>query len=230
MDEDAAIINRIIKEDRQAEAPIIADTKCYTPQYNVESKSHGQSQLEIIREHNEAWVEIKAVKFKNQADEINNLAPNPAFIRHPKGRAVFARRTQAAEWVKRYKEKALLSKLSEPPEMSKMARILPSSVFCLLFTVSCILFAQCYVPPPRRARLWPDIPPAAATCFGLIGANCVVAMLWRLPPLWRLFNRYMLLIPATPKAFSVLGSTFSHHEFLHLSGNMAVLWFVGTKC
>ena len=92
-----------------------------------------------------------------------------------------------------------------------------------------VLFAQNYVPPPNSARLWPDMPPAAATVIGLIIANSIVLVAWRLPPAWRLLNKHFLSTPVYPSAMSILGNVFSHQELQHFLANMVVLWFIGTK-
>lgn len=93
-----------------------------------------------------------------------------------------------------------------------------------------VLFARNYTPPPRAARLWPDMPPAAATVIGLIAVNTLILVLWRIPPAWRFLNRYFLSTPGYPTAISVLGNVFSHQQLKHMLPNMLVLWFIGTKC
>ena len=109
-------------------------------------------------------------------------------------------------------------------------RLGPSAVVTLVVVGLSILFAQNYVPPPKSARLWPDMPPAAATVIGLIIANSIVLVAWRFPPAWRALNKYFLSTPVYPSAVSMVGNSFSHQQVKHFLGNMVVLWFIGTKC
>ena len=223
VDEDEAIIRRIEVEEEEAEAKLNAP---YHPQQNVDQTGlYGKSGLESIRQHYESQSANKS-----QAEEITEMSKDISLVHKPVGRAVLARRSESAEWVKRYKERALLSKLAEPPVMSRTARLLPSTIFCITIISLCILFAQNYTPPPRKARLFPEMPPAAATVIGIIVMNAAVVVLWRVPPMWRYLNQYFLIIPAMPKAFTMLGNIFSHQGPAHAFGNMTVLWFVGTRC
>jgi len=121
------------------------------------------------------------------------------------------------------------SNLEEPPEMKKWERILPSAVAVAVFSGILVLWAVSYSPPRRADRLWPDIPPAAATVGALILANLAVYAAWRAPPLWGILNRYFLLVPATPRVISLFGASLSHQKFTHLLANMVVLWLVGTR-
>lgn len=77
----------------------------------------------------------------------------------------------------------------------------------------------------------PNVPPAAATAMGLIGANVAVFVLWRaVPPAWKFLNKFFISVPLYPYALSTLGSVFSHQSLRHLGANMFILWFVGTRC
>ncbi len=91
------------------------------------------------------------------------------------------------------------------------------------------MFAQVYVPPSPKSRLWPDTPPAAATITAIIAANAIVFMLWRIPPAFRMLNKYFLSVPGYPRALAVLGNIFSHQSIFHIGINMTVLWFLGTR-
>ena len=229
MDEDAAIMRRIEEEERESDAELLANAErigIYKPQENSETSKHGRSGLDAIREHYEKQ------PIKSQADEIRNASPDSAMIQHPSGRAVLARRSESAEWVKRYKEKAKLDDMdfSEVAWPTKVKRLLPSTIFVLAVIWFCVLLAQNYVPPPKQARLWPDMPPAAATITTIILINATAVVLWRVPPMWRFMNKFFLIIPARPRIWSLLGNTFSHQSPAHFFGNMLVLWFIGTRC
>ncbi|MCJ1338223.1 hypothetical protein MMC09_003509 [Bachmanniomyces sp. S44760] len=236
MDEDAAIIARLDEEEREEERALLAKAEkigLYKPQQSAEKDGiYGKSQLEAIRHENEMKYEeeLQAKQTqKSQADEIRNLSGDSEIIQDSQRRAVVARRTQSAEWVKKYKERAVLSQDTKPPEMSKIRRLLPAGIVTLVVVGACYFLAQNYVPPPRVARLFPDIPPAAATYVGLFVMNAVVLVMWRIPPFWRFMNQYFLIIPGAPRATSILGNVISHQSIMHFSGNMLVLWFIGTQ-
>ncbi|KAI5862568.1 hypothetical protein GGS23DRAFT_570809 [Durotheca rogersii] len=135
---------------------------------------------------------------------------------------------EMSPFVKKYMERAT-SELTEPPRMTAWERLLPSFALTVLVCLGCAAFAVTYKPPKRSSRLWPDIPPAAATCLGLMGLNLVVWMCWRVPPLWALLNRYFIVVVATPRPLQLVGAMFSHHKLGHAALNMMVLWFFGTR-
>ncbi|KAI0592899.1 hypothetical protein F4775DRAFT_580239 [Biscogniauxia sp. FL1348] len=121
------------------------------------------------------------------------------------------------------------SDLEAPPEMKSWERLVPAFAMAVLVCAGCAVFATTYTPPNRSWRLWPDIPPAAATCIGLISANLCVWAMWKMPPLWGILNKYFLVIAATPRPFQLIGAIFSHHNLAHLAMNMVPLWFFGTR-
>ena len=222
VDEDAAIIRRIESEEQAEQAHLKTP---YAPQQNVGQKDlYGESVLESVRKHYESE------SAKSQADEIQEGNKDTSLVQKPSERAVLDYPPEFVEWAQRYKDKARLSTCPEPPVMSKTARLLRSTIFCAVVVSFCIIFAQNYVPPPRKARFFPDLPPAAATVIALIAMNFAVTVMWRIPAMWRTLNLYFLMIPATPKAFTILGNMFSHQNPAHCFGNMFVLWFVGTRC
>ena len=234
-DEDAAIMRRIEEEEYQLEADqsesqLVARAEkvgIYKPQQNVDPKNvYGKSGLDHIREHYE----------KQEAKKLSEKRPDTSadtgMVHQPSGRAVLARRSESAEWVKRYKEKAQIEGMNfeKLTRMQQVSRLMPSLLFCVGVVWLCVLLAQNYEPPPRHARLWQDIPPAAATIFGLISLNVVGLIVWRVPPMWRFMNKFFLIIPARPRVWSLLGNVFSHQSPMHLFGNMIVLYFIGTRC
>lgn len=228
-DEDAAIMQRIEQEEQDSKDKFVADGErlgLYTPQHNSETSKHGKSGLDAIREHYESQ------RVKEQAEEVRNSSPDSAMIQHPKERAVLEWRSESAEWVKRYKEKALLDNLdfSEASWSGRLQRLFPSTVFVATVICFCVLLAQNYVPPSRQARIWPDMPPAAATVISLIVMNSAAFILWRVPPMWRFMNKFFLIVPAYPRVWSLIGNVFSHQQPVHFLGNMAALWFIGTRC
>lgn len=227
VDEDAAIIARLDEEDRQAELGSNGSEKAkvYIPQQDPEgSLLTGRSALEAIKAQREKADAEAAEKRANALTEINEPANNIT------GKPIVARRTESAPWVQKYREKALLSTASTPPEISHFQRLWPSTLVTLAIVGLSVLLAQNYTPPKRSARLFPDLPPAAATLLVLINLNFAVFLLWRLPVAWPVLNRYFMMIPATPRAFSMIGAVFSHQKPFHLVTNMVFLWYFGSKC
>lgn len=73
------------------------------------------------------------------------------------------------------------------------------------------------------------LPASVATCLLLVGLNLGVFVAWRIPPLWRVLNKYGTVAPGYPYAVSVLGNIFSHQEFSHFAVNMAMLLSLGVQ-
>ena len=218
-DEDAAIIARIDRE---------ADEKFRLPQTNIEQSPQAVSQFDKLRQENRNKREIEKAekemeKQKGLTEEISK-ADRRVTVRD--GTALVQIRPEP-EWVQRYRNKAQMKEL---PEMSTWARLLPSGLVTVAVVALAVLFAQHYKQPSRKARIWPDLPPAAATVITLVGVNVAVFVLWRLPPLWKFLNRNFLVVPAYPHSISMLTACFSHQSFAHLLANMIPLWLIGTRC
>ncbi|KAI0444760.1 hypothetical protein F4803DRAFT_226942 [Xylaria telfairii] len=139
-----------------------------------------------------------------------------------------AKPREMSEWRKKHTERAT-SNLEAPPEMPIWQRLSPVIGMAMLVVAGSMVFATLYQAPPSSRRLWPDIPPAAATCLGLIAANVAIWALWKFPPAWALLNKYVILVAATPRPLQLLGAMFSHQSLGHLSINMVFLWFFGTR-
>jgi rhomboid-like protein len=162
----------------------------------------------------------------NQADEIRQNTGTLEKLR-PSSRVVL-RRPGENERLKYYLERAKV--LPETaPNWSIARRLVPSGLLVLGVVLLSILFTQVYTPPKRLARMFPDLPPAAATYLGLFIANFVIFAAWRHPPLFRLLNKYFITIPGYPIPLSLVGNIFSHQTFSHFALNMGVLYFVGTR-
>lgn len=112
--------------------------------------------------------------------------------------------------------------------MSHFERLMPGTTLVLLFVAAVAGFASLYTPPSDRDRLFPEISAAAATVGTLIAINLTIFALWRLPPMWRIMNRYFVMVHGLPRAPSIILSNFSHSEFLHLLPNMIGLYLFGT--
>ena len=218
VDEDAAIIARLDEEERQVQ-------KVYIPQ---QDPSHA------VISGRSALAAIQAQRKKEEAEEAERRAKALTEVTAPANNttdvALAARRAERAQWVQSYREKATITTGPEPPKMSHWQRLWPSTLFTLAVVGVSVLLAQNYTPPKRSARLFPDLPPAAATILALVNLNFVVFLLWRYPPAWPVLNRYFMMIPGAPRAFSMIGAAFSHQKPMHLVTNMAILWFFGSKC
>ena len=222
MDEDAAIIARLDKELEKEERGL---GRVNEAQHGTKaSDNYSISVLDQIKEKNK----LKAAKEKEAKEKEEQGGENGKGSTSAKTapRAIVSRRTESAEWVKKYKEKAT-SNCKEPPKMTKFQRLWPATLMTLAVVGLSALFAQCYYPPSWKARLWPDIPPAAATVFAMVGVNATVFLLWRIPQMWQFMNRWFVLTPGSPYSFTLVGNIFSHQSFPHLLTNMAMLWFVG---
>ena len=217
-DEDAAIIARI---DRESEG----DSRL--PQTNVDQSPQAVSQFDKLRQENRNKQERE--KGKQEAESQKSLTEEilkaDRRVTVKDGTALVQLRPEP-EWVQRYRDKAQMQEL---PDMSTWARLLPSGIVTVAVVTLAILFAQNYKQPSRKARIWPDLPPAAATVITLVGANVAVFVLWRLPPLWKFLNRNFLVVPAYPHSMSMLTACFSHQAFAHLLANIIPLWLIGTR-
>ena len=225
VDEDAAIIARIDREVHRL------------PQTDIQLSPHAVSQFERLKKANEE--RFKEEKDARKAeDELNEAEKKEETARRPKSIKAKDQQTtavskelerlqRAPEWVKRYREEAT----NQDPSVQhipRIKRLLPSTAVVVAVLTLSVLFAQNYTPPSRNIRLWPDIPPAAATMITIIGINFLVYTLWGVPPLWKFMNRSFLVVPIYPYAISMIGAAFSQQTIKHLIPNVIALWILGT--
>lgn len=225
VDEDQAIIARLEREEQEDDAKA-AKITTYVPQRDAHLTGlYGPSRFEEIRKINRQKAADRAAQLEKALME----SPGTKEIQtqNTSGTALTARKRP--DWIERYREAATMQG-KMPPSMSKFERLWPSALVTFVTVGLSIFFAQNYVPPSRRARLWPDFPPAAATIFTLVGINAAIFVAWRVPPLWKFLNRTFIMNSAYPYAKSVIGSNFSHQGITHLALNMAGLWMIGTRC
>ena len=234
------------QQDEDAQAPAEGEddvTKATKPRFkmyqddaeDLEGKKkpksqsvYGNSAFDAIRARNEAiWKE----KLKKQEEERKKLEEEYRNGKAgPLAKAEDApKREVSAKW-KEWERRAQ-SDLKEPPKMPAWKRLLPSTIFVALLAAGLLTYSQLYVAPTRENRLWPDCPPAAATVAALIGVNVLIWLLWwKMPRAWKPLLRWFMVVPATPKAFSMLGAVFSHQVMWgHLAVNIPFLWFFGTR-
>jgi len=190
---------------------------------------YGNSIIDAIRAKNIAKREAKRLqkeeeRRKKEEEEAANMTPGELQALAEK-RLGTVRKPSAK--MQAYIE-AATSDMDEPPQMTKWERILPSAVVVFLACGLLLGYATYYRPLKRSDRMFPDIPPAAATVGAVILANLLVFAAWKAPRLWPVLNKYFLVVPATPKAGGVFFAMFSHQQFSHMVVNMAVLWLAGT--
>ena len=223
LDEDAAIVARI---DRELNG---------SPQLNAGRSPQGESQFEKLqqfnKERNKLEEEKKGAEEKAIEQQKGDQTPTQTNIQ-AKGQTAPSNNLVALrpepEWVRKHREKATNQDISKT-RLSTTARLLPSAAVVIGVVALSLLFAQNYTPPSKNARIWPELPPAAATVFTIIGLNVVVFLLWKIPPLWTFMNRNFLIAPVYPHAMSMLGAPFSHQKLIHLFSNCCFIWLVGSR-
>ncbi|KAL2257441.1 hypothetical protein VTK26DRAFT_173 [Humicola hyalothermophila] len=201
-----------------------------------EARDGSVSMFEEVRKRNQAKREARLKQEEEEKrkreEEARKATPGPlqTLDEHgePEQRGLRLRMPPPSAKMQAYIENAQ-SDLEAPPEMTKSQRLLPSAALAITVLGLCLALAHFYRPPKRVDRLFPDVPPAAATVGALILANVVGFVLWRVPPLWGVMNRHFLIISATPRAHSILTALFSHQGFLHLATNMTILWILGVR-
>ncbi|RHZ66229.1 rhomboid protease PCP1 [Aspergillus thermomutatus] len=253
LDEDAAILARIEREELEEQQKLIRRAEelgLYKPQSGTfgaergdSNDPYGKSVLKEIRERNEArllaeqerkrkeWLENE---HKEREELLRQVQQNTALQKFDDSSALEVReRADPAQrpllaWIQKHHLQATDWNM-EAAEMSTARRILPSLALTLLVLGLSYAFAANYEAPARADRMWPDTPPAAATAFAIMGANLAIFLLWKFPPAWRTLNRYFINVAFKPHPLSIVGNVFSHQQFRHLAMNMLMLWFIGTK-
>ena len=214
---------------------------------------YGESALDKLRKANKArWMEEDRKKdeakkqqeaervaaFKAEAkDNISGVEAKEESgkIFSPFDEIALAQPTQKAwlepverkSWVKYYEEQATIIKDNKIPNLSTLRRLGPSALVLLVVLAGCWMLDETYNPPPRSARMFPDVPPAIATLGAITAINLAVFVAWRIPPLWRTMNKTFQVTAAYPFAIGTLGAQFSHQSFRHLFANMVMLWPFG---
>ncbi|TVY48260.1 Presenilins-associated rhomboid-like protein, mitochondrial [Lachnellula occidentalis] len=190
---------------------------------------YGKSGLDKIKEVKaKAWDEKEKKLEENRKRQADEIRQNTGTLQTGSASHVELRRPGENKRLQYYLERAQILP-DTPPEMSIFQRLFPSGLVVLGTLISAYVFTQVYTPPATSARLWPDIPPSAATVAGIIFLNIGVFAAWRFPPLFRFLNTHFILVPGYPFATSILGNVFSHQSISHLAMNMGILYFVGSR-
>ena len=130
-------------------------------------------------------------------------------------------------WVKYYEKQSETIVENMVPQYSIARRLGPALAFLLFVLAAGAVTSKMYTPPPKSARIWPDMKPAVATLTTLSGVLVASFLLNRIPPLWRFFNMYCTTVAAKPYAFSLVGALFRHASVYHLGVNLTTLWLIG---
>ncbi|EED20270.1 rhomboid family protein, putative [Talaromyces stipitatus ATCC 10500] len=250
LDEDAAILARIEREEKEEEERLLRYVKEMGPQsghwgaqLGEGNDIYGRSTFQEKRKVNEArllaeqekkrkeWLEGEMKdreKIQKQLKGNTELQKyNPSAVVEARPRADPRERPFLA-WAQKHYIRAENTD-TDFTSMTTARRILPALGVTLLVLGLCYFYAETYQPPAYGTRMWRDIPPAAATILGIIATNVSVWMLWKIPPAWRMLNRYFISVPLYPYAMSVVGSIFSHQQFKHLLTNTVILWLIGLR-
>ena len=217
MDEDAAVIARI---DREIEKSLGAPQASTVSQFESLRRRNEQKELERRRREAE-----KEKELETKGDNVaKGLQSRSTAVPDVAGR----QKPAMAEWAQKQYEKT--EQMELPPNITTVQRLLPSGLLVVIVVTLSLLFAKYYKPPSRNARLFPELPPAAATILTIIAANVLVFFMWRIPPLWPFMYTSFAVAPMYPHAKTMLGASFSHQQSSHLLLNMFILWMIGTRC
>lgn len=210
----------------------------------------GESQLQRIREENEArWEAEQATKAveaaKQEKAELHStrgplelgagVQPATALTTTANGgiaitegqKKAWLQPVERKPWVKYYEEQATIIKDNVVPHLSTFRRLIPSIVLAMVVLSACVYVSDNYTPPPKSARMFPDVPPAVATLGAITAGLMATFILSRLPIFWRANSKYFALVPAYPYAVSLLGASWRHDTLAHLAMNLLSLWLFG---
>ncbi|KAF4632418.1 hypothetical protein G7Y89_g5706 [Cudoniella acicularis] len=235
VDEVANAGRRAEQELREMEADILADSErigLYKPNSEKTSHPYSKSGLDAIRKSKERKLDRKLDRqereHKRKMSQADEIQQNTGTLRTTNSRGVELRRPGQHPKLKYYLERAEILP-DKPPEMTNFQRLWPSALVVVGVILVSYGFTQVYTPPKNSVRMWPDMPPSAATIIGIILANAIILGAWRVPALFRFLNMNFITVPGYVYPFSLIGNTFSHQQVGHFAMNMFILWFAGTR-
>ncbi|KAF2856381.1 hypothetical protein T440DRAFT_495138 [Plenodomus tracheiphilus IPT5] len=109
-------------------------------------------------------------------------------------------------------------------------RLYPMTAFVFFTIVLSVSIAHFYTSPSPSYRIFPDLSLTTATIAGLVAANAIVAICWRIMPLWPFMTRFFMHVPGYPRAVQSILNVFSHVQYEHFLANMMMLVLVGPVC
>ncbi|KAL1990654.1 hypothetical protein VTN49DRAFT_6493 [Thermomyces lanuginosus] len=256
VDEDAAIMARIEREEREEEERLLKHAEemgmlhpqsgYWGAQLGQQGDVYGRSVFKETRERNEKrlleeaererkeWLEgelkdrEKIQRQQMQLQKHMELAEyNPSEVVEARPRADPKERPFLA-WAQKHYIRAENND-ADFSQVTTAQRIFPSLLVSLVTLTLAYLFASNYEEPTVYDRLWPQLSMTTTTIGALAGVNVAIWLLWKFPPAWRTLNRYFISVPLYPYALSAVGSVFSHQALKHLATNMAILWLIGSR-
>lgn len=202
----------------------------YQPNTGSSGNVYGKSGLDYLRERNKEYEAKLEAEQRQKAAQAEEIRRNTGSLEVGKANSpkAYLQRTGPSPKLQEYIKRGTIGG-DEPPEMTAWQRLFPSTIFLGFVIGFCALLAIVYTPPRQADRMWPDIPPSAATLIGVFLINASIFTMWRIPPLYRFMNTFFIHTPGMPKVFSLFGNTWSHNNFKHLLTNWVLLWFMGTS-
>ncbi|XWW92656.1 hypothetical protein V2A60_000581 [Cordyceps javanica] len=194
----------------------------------TEDPVYGHSVFDQIRATNRAKQKARDLaeeKERQEREERDGVVSGP-LAELDQGGAGRQTRAITNPKIKAYYEEAQ-SDLTEPPQMSAAARILPSAIVAALVLGIMAAVSLVYEEPAKRYRLIPDISTSQATVAALVGLNLLVYLAWKVPPLWKHLNKFFIVSIATPRPLAMFTTIFSHQSLSHLLANMVPLIVIG---
>ncbi|KAI9051102.1 hypothetical protein LZ554_005206 [Drepanopeziza brunnea f. sp. 'monogermtubi'] len=223
---------RAEKELAEMEAEIVSDAErigLYKPNSGTRDNVYGDSVFDRVRKHNEKMFDEKEAEERKQMSQADEIRQNTGTLQTTQPRSrVELRRPGENPRLKYYLERAKVLP-DKPPDMSIFQRLWPSGLLTLAVILGSSLFAYVYTPPRADWRMWPDMPPSAATIIAIILANAIVLGAWHFPPAFRGLNKFFMMVPGYPRAVALIGAVFSHQTVTHFASNMIFLWIFGTR-
>ncbi|EEQ35670.1 conserved hypothetical protein [Microsporum canis CBS 113480] len=191
LDEDAAILARIEREEQEEEEQLIRRAEelgLYKPQSGKfgtstarEGDVYGSSILEEVRKKNmkesketeeerrQEWLDGEAKRTEElqaQAKKFKDIQMyEPQELVEARPRADPTLRPALA-WIQQQHLRAT-STDADASNLTTARRLLPSLGVVVLTVGLCYLYSETYEEPRREQRMWPDIKPAAATVVAL---------------------------------------------------------------
>lgn len=187
---------------------------------------YGRSQFDEIRARNRA--KQKAREREEEEERLAAETRGGAEKAGPIARREDGTRVLTNPKIQEYYDKAT-SDEQAPPELKLWQSVLPSVTFVALVLGFMAAVSMVYEEPSTRYRFLKELSTAQATVASLVAINVVVWLGWKVPPLWRLFNNYMVIVIGKAKPVTMFTAMFSHLKLNHLVTNMVPLWFVGTQ-
>lgn len=199
----------------------------YQEELRMEQEKKEKEDAEALEQARAEGKEGEYLQEKAKRDaQAEAEASKDVAVREPVQKA-WLQPVERKSWVKYYEDRATITKETTVPEMSKFERLGPSALLLLVVLGGCYYLHQNYTPPSQSTRILPGVSSTISTIGALTALNIAVAIGYRLPPLWRFFNAYFVIVPGKPAASSILLAMFTHQSFVHMLFNLTLLWTFG---